>query len=168
MTRSLGFSSKKMVPGRENDGFGGPLGMGVGVLFGVPLVVSIVGAGRIGRLPAGIRLRNVRDDRSVVGGNVLINGLEGRVIRHHIFSRFRLHLHAHDLVNLHRDGSRREVGIELADCALGEAWLFEIVRAESGTHCRTAPCHLADLERVAALWLQPLEERIAIVNHGNV
>ena len=62
--------------------------MRVGILLRVLLVVFVVGAGGVGRLPARIRLRDVRDHRPMVGGNILINGLERRIIRHHVFSRF--------------------------------------------------------------------------------
>ena len=142
--------------------------MRVGVLLRILVVIFVIRAGGVRRLPAGIGLREVRDYRPIAGGNVLIDGLEGRVIGQHIFPCLRLHLHAHDLVNLHRDGSRREVGIEVADRALGESRLFEFVRAEGRAHNGTATRAVDDLEHVTALRLHSLGVRVAIVNYEDV
>ena len=142
--------------------------MSVSVLLGMLLVVLIIGAGSVWGLPARIRLRDMGDYGPIVGGNRLVDGFEGRIVGHHVFPRFRFHLHAHDFIDLHRDRSLREVSIELADRALGECRILEVVRVKRCTEKRPASRDMGDLEHVAPLRLQPLAERITVIDHNNV
>src|SRR5947208_16533693 len=100
--------------------------MSVSIFFGMLLVVRIVGAGGVWGLPARIRLRDVCDYGAMVGGNKLIDGFEGRIVGHHIFSRLRFHLHSHDFIDHHSDCSLREVSIDLSDRALDKAAICEL------------------------------------------
>src|SRR5208337_994634 len=73
-----------------------------------------------------------------------------------------------NFVNLHRNGSRRKVRIELLDGAPAESRLFEFVGAEGSTESRTAPCAVDDLEHLAALRFQSREGGITIVYQADV
>ena len=142
--------------------------MEVGVFARVLLVIGVVGTGRIGWLPAGVRFGQVRDQRAIVRCNIAIDGLKGRIIGHNPLSCMALHLHAHDLINLHRHRALGEVPVELANHSGAEPGFFEPIRTKGGAERNAPKGALSNLENFCPLRLQTLEVRIPIVDHAYV
>ncbi len=56
----------------------------------------------------------------------------------------------------------------MADYPFAKTWVFEIIGTKRGAESGAPAGAVKKTEDVAALWLQSLEERIAIVNHADV
>src|SRR5207249_4927691 len=79
-----------------------------------------------------------------------------------------LPIYPHNLIDFHSDCPGGEVRVKLADYPFAKAWVFEIIGAKRGAESGAPAGAVKKPEDVAALWLQSLEEGVAIVNHADV
>jgi hypothetical protein len=103
-----------------------------------------------------------------MGGDVVEDGPERRVIGEHVGPVLSPELHPHDLVQLHRDRAGVEVGIEPRVHASHEARLLEVIGIDGGGDGGPALRQTADRQRMVHCGSMLFAKRIAVVDERDV
>ena len=96
---------QQMIARRENHFLARMIGMEIHVPLRIFLVVVVVRAVRIRRLPARRWLCDVRDQRFIFRGDGPIDRLEDWIVGHHVAAVRRFYFHSNVLPDFHGDGA---------------------------------------------------------------